>query len=118
MKRGSEYEYQKSIQIDLNNFSFEGDENTIEVYRLRDQERIPLTDKITIIYISSKNKKELYNEDRLTKLERLLLVFNEGNPDRLENLIREDQVMSEYVSDALDASENEEIIGLYVKNYI
>lgn len=59
MKRGSEYEYQKSIQIDLNNFSFEGDENTIEVYRLRDQERILLTDKITIIYISSKNKKEI-----------------------------------------------------------
>ena len=116
MKRGSEYQYQKSIQINLNNFSFEGDDNTIEVYKLRDEEGISLTDKITIIYIYlPKIRKKLYNGDKLTELERLLLVFNEGNLDCLKNLIGEDQVMSEYRKDALDASEDEEIIGLYDK---
>ena len=116
MKRGSEYQYQKSIQININNFSFEGDNNTIEVYQLRDDEGISLTDKITIIYIYlPKIRKKLYNKDKLTELERLLLVFNEGSPDRLENLIGEDKVMSEYRKDALDASEDEEIIGLYDK---
>ncbi len=116
MKRGSEYQYQKSIQINLNNFSFEGDHNTIEVYQLRDEEGISLTDKITIIYIYlPKIRKKLYNGDKLTELERLLLVFNEGSPDRLENLIGEDEVMSEYRKDALEASDDEEIIGLYDK---
>ncbi|MDE5587475.1 MAG: hypothetical protein K2I72_03780, partial [Bacilli bacterium] len=62
-----------------------------------------------------KIRKKLYNKDKLTELERLLLVFNEGSPDRLENLIGEDKVMSEYRKDALDASEDEEIIGLYDK---
>ena len=116
MKRGSEYQYQKSIQINLNNFSFEGEDNTIEVYQLRDEEGVSLTDKIIIIYIYlPKIRKKLYNGDKLTELERLLLVFNEGSLERLENLIREDPVMSEYRKDALEASEDEEIIGLYDK---
>ena len=41
MKRGSKYQYQKCIQINLNNFSFQGDNNTIEVYQLRDESGTP-----------------------------------------------------------------------------
>ena len=51
MQRGGTYNYQKTIQINLNNFSFVGNHETIETYQLRNEKGEVLTDKIKIIYI-------------------------------------------------------------------
>ena len=78
MQRGGTYNYQKTIQINLNNFSFVGNDKTMEEYQLRNEDGVILTDKIKIIFIYfPKIRKKLYNGDELTKLKKLLLVFNE-----------------------------------------
>ena len=78
MQRGGTYNYQKTIQINLNNFSFLGNDKTMEEYQLRNEDGVILTDKIKIIFIYfPKIRKKLYNGDELTKLKKLLLVFNE-----------------------------------------
>ena len=78
MQRGGTYNYQKTIQINLNNFSFFLNDKTMEEYQLRNEDGVILTDKIKIIFIYfPKIRKKLYNGDELTKLKKLLLVFNE-----------------------------------------
>ena len=51
MQRGGTYNYQKTIQINLNNFSFVGNDKTMEEYQLRNEDGVILTDKIKIIFI-------------------------------------------------------------------
>lgn len=114
MIMGSKYNYQKTIQINLNNFVFQGNENTIETYHLKNEFGDNLTDKVTIIYIYlPKIKEKYYNKDKLSGLEKLLLTFNEEDSTEMNSIIRGDKIMSEYRKDSLDASSDSEVIGLY-----
>ncbi len=44
-----------------------------------------------------------------------MLVFNENDEDKLLNLSKGDRIMEEYIKDAIDASSEDEVIGLYDK---
>ena len=50
-KKGNYYKYNSVIQLNLNNFNFNGEEREIVEYALRDDKAEMLTDKIKIIYI-------------------------------------------------------------------
>ena len=113
MLKGKVYEYQKVVQININNFTFEGNENTVETYSLKNESKEELTDKIKFIHIYLPNiRKKDYNE--INKLEQLLLVFNEDK-ETSKMIAKGDEIMEEYIEESIDASEDDEIIGLYDK---
>ncbi|MBR1385379.1 MAG: hypothetical protein IJ568_00970, partial [Bacilli bacterium] len=75
-----------------------------------------LTDKITFIYIYLPLiRKKYYNKGELTKLEKLMLIFNEEKTKEIDSLSKEEMVMEEYRRDAENASVEENVIGLYDK---
>ena len=116
MTSGHAYEYQNVLQININNFSFVGKEETVEEYMLRDEKGNILTDKLKFIFIYlPKIKEKYYNKNRLEEFEKLLLTFNEEDSEDLDKIIEGDKIMSEYRKDSLEASEDEDIIGLYDK---
>jgi len=116
MKSGDkEYNYERVYQVNLNNFEFEGHETFIEEYNIRDKEGNLLTDKINVINIYlPKLKNVCYNKD-INELERLLLLLVETKIEKSKEIAKGNIVMEEYVKEALDASSNEEIVGLYDK---
>ena len=56
------------------------------------------------------NKKE-YNKLKL--YEKLLLIFNENDEELLNDLSEGDEIMEKYVKDSKEASEQDEVIGMY-----
>ena len=114
VNQGTGYNYNTIVQINLNNFSFEGNNKIIEIYRLRNEEGEELTKKITFIYVYIPNiKKKGYNIEKLSNFERLILVLNEKDEESLKILSKGDEIMEKYVKDSKEASMEEEIMGLY-----
>ena len=113
LHKGEVYHYNKVVQININNFSFEGNNEVIERYMLRNEKGEIFTDKIEFIHIYLPNiKRKGYN--KVNKLEKLLLVFNESF-DKSKELAKGDRIMEEYVKESTDTSYDDEIIGLYDK---
>ena len=114
MVSGKEYDYETVIQININNFTFEGNSKIKEEYSLRNEEGEKLTEKLKFIHIYLPNiRKKCYNKEKLNVLERLLLAFNEE--ENLSDITKGDRIMEEYVKESIKASQDEEVIGLYDK---
>ena len=114
MVSGKEYDYETVIQININNFTFEGNSKIKEEYSLRNEEGEKLTEKLKFIHIYLPNiRKKCYNKEKLNVLERLLLAFNEE--ENLSDITKGDRIMEEYVKESIKASMDEEVIGLYDK---
>ena len=114
MVSGEKYNYETVIQININNFTFEGNSKIMEEYSLRNEEGEKLTEKLKFIHIYLPNiRKKCYNKEKLNVLERLLLAFNEE--ENLSDITKGDRIMEEYVKDAKEASIKNEVIGLYDK---
>ena len=116
MFRGSDYRYQKVLQINITNFTFEGNESCEEEYFLRDKNGNILTDKIRILYFYlPKIREKYYNKSNLSEIEKLLLVFNEQESKELSEIMEGHEIMEEYVKESKKTSTKEEVIGLYDK---
>ena len=115
-KMGEGYKYEYTYQININNFTFKDREKTSEVFMIRNEEGEVLTDKIKIMHLYlPKILNKYYNKEKLSELEKLMLVFNLTNKNELNDIIGENKIMEEYKKEALDASHSEEVIGLYDK---
>ena len=107
---GSKYEYQYTIQFNINNFTFKGNDSTIEEYYIQNQKYI-LTDKIKFVFIYLPNiRKKYYNKEKLSNLERLLMVFNESNKKEAMKIAGGSEVMKEYRKEAEEASAYDDMI--------
>lgn len=83
---------------------------------LRNEKGKILTNKIKIMHLYlPKIKEKYYNKEKLSELEKIILVFNLSNKNELDNIIGDNKIMKEYKKEALDASHDEEVIGLYDK---
>lgn len=58
MKRGTEYNYKKVTQININNFTLGNNNKTKEEYLLKNEEDEILTDKIKIVMVTLPNIKK------------------------------------------------------------
>ena len=115
-KIGDSYKYEYIYQININNFTFKDREKTSEVFMIRNEEGEVLTDKIKIMHLYlPKILNKYYNKEKLSELEKLMLVFNLTNKNELNDIMGENKIMEEYKKEALDASHSEEVIGLYDK---
>ena len=110
----------QTIQININNFSFVGVDKIVDVYTLRNEEDIALSNSPIIIQIYLPNLKEKYiikGENSLSKFERLLLIYAESNIDTCKRLTLGDEIMEEFIEDAKDASRDEEMLCAYDKEW-
>ncbi len=117
-KRGTKYNYDYVFQININNFYFEGNNETVEEYeiiKVKDNKK-SLTDKSHFMYFYlPKILEKYYNKDKLTELEKLLLVLNSKEVGEFSDIKEENKIMEEIQKDAYKASIDDEIIGLYDK---
>jgi len=112
MKTGVPYDYNVIYQVNLNNFSFNNDK-TIDEFELRNSDGESLTDKIKFIYIYLPNiRKKLYNKDELSELEKFILVMCEQNINLSKELGKGNEIMEDFVDDAVYAS-NDEVLDIY-----
>ena len=68
--------------------------------------------RIINIYLPNIRKKD-YNKLKL--YEKLLLIFNENDNQLLKDLSKGDEIMEKYVKESKEASEQDEVIGMYDK---
>ena len=114
--RGSKYSFNKILQINLNNFTFENNDKEVEEYALRNENGEYLTEKIKIINIYLPNiRKKYYNKEELNELDKVMLVLNEEDNNNLSKLYKGEKVMEDYVKDAKRASISDDVVGLYDK---
>ena len=116
MRMGTGYEYKKVMQINLCNFTFKGHDEITHEYAIRDKSGLLITDKINFLNIYLPNiRKKCYDEsDKLTTLEKLLIVYCDNN-EVAKKFATGDEIMEDYIKEANDASIEDEIVGLYDK---
>ena len=116
LRRGESYSFNHVLQININNFFFKGNDQGEEEYSLKNNKGELLTDKIKIfnIYLPLIRKK-YYNGEELSDLEKLMLVFNEEDNEKLSKVYEGESIMEEYVKDAKRASMEDDVVGLYDK---
>jgi len=110
------YEYQRVYQLNINNFTFKENDKIMERYMLKNEDNEIFFDKLQFIHIYLPNiRKKCYNNEEISKFEKLLLTFNEIDKDLLKEVSWGDKIMEQYIKDAIEASSEEEVIGLYDK---
>ena len=109
-KKGKGYKYYDLLQLNINNFTFEGNDKTIEVFYLQSDENI-LTDKIIYVYVYLPNiRKKFYNKEELSEMEKFMLIMNEKGSEEIKKMAKENKIFEEYRKDAEEASQYEDLI--------
>ncbi len=107
--KGEEYKYQQTIQINICNFRFRGNKQTIEEYHIQNKNYI-LTEKVKFIFIYLPNIREkFYNKEELTDIEKLMLAYNETRYEDIKEVVGGNKIMKEYRKEAEEASEIQEL---------
>jgi len=118
--RGSKSEYTQVVQLNLNNFAFEGNDKIIDIYTLRNDEGLNLTNKIIIVQIYVPNlRKKWYTSgiESLNELERYILTLTEQNIEDSLKLGKGHRIMEDYIKDAINASGDEILLEAYDKEW-
>ena len=110
----------QAIQININNFAFVGIDKVIDVYAIQNKDNIGLINSPIIIQIYLPNLIEkLYNEgvEKLSEIERLLLVYVISDIDTCRKVSIGDVIMEEFIKEAKDASCDNETLTSYDKEW-
>ena len=116
LKTGDNYNYNYTIQVNLNNFVFDGVDDVKQEFMLRDLKGNILTDKIKIIQIYIPLIREKwYDKDELTELEKFMIITNEKDSSNVDDILKENKFMESYRDDAKEKSIDTEVVGLFNK---
>ncbi len=108
VKVGSSYIYPATIQINLNNFSFEEHDKAMEVYKLQNEKGETLTRKMYIqIYLPILMKKRYNKEETLSELEKSILVMIETDREKVKELATGDKILERYMEEAKMVEKND-----------
>ena len=108
VKIGTKGSYKQVIQININNFSFEGNNRIVDKYYIQNEEGIKLNNKLIFIQIYIPNlRKKCYNEgkDNLSKEEKYALLLVEPDVELSKELAEGDILMEDYLKEAQEVSE-------------
>ena len=97
------YNYNQVIQININNFSFIGNDKIVDIYSFQNEKGIVLNDKITIIqiYVPSLRKKcYTIGKENLKEEEKYLLGLVEEDNDFSKEIGKDLDIVIEYVNEA------------------
>ena len=105
IKIGKTYKdnYNQVIQININNFSFIGNDKIVDIYSFQNDSGIVLNNKITIIQIYVPNlRKKCYTigKERLSEEEKYLLGLVEEDKDFSKDIGKDLDIVIEYVNEA------------------
>lgn len=120
VKVGSEYQYTKVFQININNFAFAGKEKSKYLYFFRDEEGDIENDSIIVMHIFVPNiYKKWYNNgtETLTEDEKFLLAMVEPDIKKAKELGKEHKIMEEYIEESIIAGEEESLGEAYDKEW-
>ena len=101
--RTYKYNYNQVIQININNFSFIGNDKIVDIYSFQNEKGIVLNDKITIIQIYVPNlRKKCYTigKENLKEEEKYLLGLVEEDNDFSKEIGKDLDIVIEYVNEA------------------
>lgn len=107
VKSGGNSKYTQVIQINLNNFSFEGNDKIVDKYYIQNDEGIKLNNKLIFVQIYVPNlRKKCYNEgkDNLREEEKYALMLVEPDVELSKSLGKGDILMEEYIEEAIEVS--------------
>ena len=117
---GSKYTYNQVIQININNFSFKDNENTIDYFYMKNQEGKALNEKIIYVNIYLPNNyRKWYNEGKesLTELERYILAIAEPDVRVSEEISEGDIFMEDTVKEIKEFCLEEDLRESYDKEW-
>ena len=105
IKIGEDYKdnYNQTIQINLNNFSFKGYDKIEDIFTFQSDDGMVLNNKITIIEIFLPNlRKKCYNQGKesLTEKERYILGLVEQDKDFSKEIGKDMDIVIDYVDEA------------------
>ncbi len=118
VKVGSEYDFNYVLQLNINNFSFQGINDTYTINLLKDDHDIAITDKIIIVQIFVPNVyKKLYNKGKesLSELEKFLVLLTDQYGEFSRSLIEGDLFMEDYLNESKQVSNEDEFVSIYDK---
>ena len=120
VKKGDkEYEYTQTIQFNLNNFAFLGNDKIIDIYAIQNNDELMISDKLIFVQIYVPNlRKKWYNEgiESLSEAERYILALTEMDIEKLKEF-GDDLVMKEYIKEAEEVSFESGIGEAYDKEW-
>lgn len=102
IKVGSGYTFTQTIQINLNNFSFKGIGEVIEIFYLQNDKQDVITDKLIFINVSIPNLREKwYNKgiNELDELERYVLSLIETDVLKAREIGMDDEFMQNSIDE-------------------
>ena len=120
VKRGSKYQYISLLQINLNNFSFEGKDEVKYIYFLMDKDGDVESDREIVIHIYVPNLyKKWYTSgiESLTEDERFLLTLIEPDIEKAKELGRNNGIMEEFINESIEVSMDDDLLEAYDKEW-
>lgn len=110
VKRGGKYKYRQVIQFNLNNFSYVGNDKTIDIYSVQNDEGITLNNKLIFIQIYVPNlRRKWYNlgSEGLLEEERYILAMIEPSVSSSVELGKDIDIVEEYIKDSEEVMDDE-----------
>ena len=120
VKVGGDYNYTPVIQFNINNFAFKDISKTIDYFFIQNKDGTVLSKKICFVMIYvPKIREKWYNKGRdgLEEWERYILTLVEQDVNKSLSLSKGDEIMEEYVQEAINTSQNTYIGEAYDKEW-
>ena len=120
INKGSKDDYNTTIQINLNNYAFVGNKKIVDIFTLQNDDNEKLTDKFIVIHIYLANLREKWYTsgiESLSEAEKTLLVFIEPSIEHSFEFGKGNDIMEEFIKDAIKASGNEILLEAYDKEW-
>lgn len=112
--------YTQVIQLNLNNFSFIGNDKIVDIYCVQNDEKLKLTDKLIFIQIYIPNlirKWYTVGTQNLEEFERYLLALVLPSIDESFRIGEGVPIMEEYVEEAIEVSDDDNLLEAYDKEW-
>ena len=113
-------DYQQIIQLNINNFSFVGNDEVVEIYFIQNDNLVKLSDKLIFIQIYIPNllrKWYTVGTQKLKEEERYLLGLVLRDKKQSLEVGKGIKIMEEYVEDASQASLDDDLLEAYDKEW-
>lgn len=112
--------YTQVIQVNINNFSFIGNDKIVDIYCVQNDETLKLTDKLVFIQIYIPNlmrKWYTVGIQKLEEFERYLLALVLPNIDDSLKIGEGVPIMKEYIEEAIEVSDDDTLLESYDKEW-
>ena len=114
VKVGSKYEFSYAVQLNINNFSFIGNNKIVDTFFICNDQGDILSDKLIFIQIYAPNlRKAWYTKEELSESERFLLSLIETNIEEANKIGMDDEYMTKAIEKQIELGHEDELLESY-----